>query len=416
MKVFVALLIVAVFAIQIQAANWVVLVAGSNGYGNYRHQSDVYDAYQILHMNGIPDDHIVVFHYDDIANSPSNPKKGQVFNWPGGPDVYKGVPKDYVGRAVSPANFLNCIQGVPTTGGSGKILKSTENDNVFIFFTDHGGPGMVAFPNGQVLHATQLRDAVNKMFEKKMYKKLVLYIEACESGSMCNHMIDASKHAYCFTASTPSQSSYACDYDNTVRAYLNDCWSINWMLDTRAHDTGGWTLAQQGQAVIQKTKQSQACQYGDMTFQNDEIAAFLGKKASHEENLERPPPMDAVPTHLVHLKTLERRMQMASGEDRSLLEAEYHRELYLKKRAQSVFRHMKTIFKEVPAPENAGCNAMDDVDMNCVQEAANAFFEECWEHDSYVLHEMNALPNFCRAGASAEHMRKVLSSACARLK
>ena len=32
-----------------KAANWAVLVAGSNGYYNYRHQSDVCHAYQILH-------------------------------------------------------------------------------------------------------------------------------------------------------------------------------------------------------------------------------------------------------------------------------------------------------------------------------------------------------------------------------
>ena len=57
----VVLFLVLCCALQIEAANWAVLVAGSNGYGNYRHQSDVYDAYQILHMNGIPDSNIIVF-------------------------------------------------------------------------------------------------------------------------------------------------------------------------------------------------------------------------------------------------------------------------------------------------------------------------------------------------------------------
>ncbi len=52
-----------------QAANWALLVAGSNGWENYRHQSDVCHAYQILHKNGIPDSNIVVMMYDDIANN-----------------------------------------------------------------------------------------------------------------------------------------------------------------------------------------------------------------------------------------------------------------------------------------------------------------------------------------------------------
>jgi len=51
------------------AANYAVLVAGSNGYYNYRHQADVCHAYQILHKNGIPDSNIVVMMYDDIAQN-----------------------------------------------------------------------------------------------------------------------------------------------------------------------------------------------------------------------------------------------------------------------------------------------------------------------------------------------------------
>ncbi len=54
-----------------QAANWALLVAGSNGWYNYRHQSDVCHAYQILHKNGIPDSNIVVMMYDDLAQNPA---------------------------------------------------------------------------------------------------------------------------------------------------------------------------------------------------------------------------------------------------------------------------------------------------------------------------------------------------------
>ncbi len=51
------------------AANWAVVVAGSNGYYNYRHQADACHAYQILHKHGIPDSNIVVMMYDDIAKN-----------------------------------------------------------------------------------------------------------------------------------------------------------------------------------------------------------------------------------------------------------------------------------------------------------------------------------------------------------
>lgn len=98
--------------------NWAVLVAGSNGYDNYRHQSDVCHSYQILHKNGIPDSNIVVMMYDDIAQNSEyvvddhstnersvffrNPTKGVIINHPNGKDVYAGVPKDYTGDVRFP--------------------------------------------------------------------------------------------------------------------------------------------------------------------------------------------------------------------------------------------------------------------------------------------------------------------------
>ena len=70
----------------------------------------------------------------------------------------------------------------------------------------------------------------------------------------------------------------------------------------------------------------------------------------------------------------------------------------------------------VAEPENAGCNAADTVDIECVEGAAKAFFEECWAHDDYVLHEMNSFAGHCRAGVSVAEIRKELASTCAMFK
>lgn len=69
-----------------------------------------------------------------------------------GPNVYNGVLKDYTGRSVTPKNFLSILQGndkdPELSKGSNKVIKSGPNDNVFVFFADHGAPGLVAFPDG----------------------------------------------------------------------------------------------------------------------------------------------------------------------------------------------------------------------------------------------------------------------------
>lgn len=67
--------------------------------------------------------------------------------------------------------------------GTGRVLESTSADNVFINFADHGGVGMIAFPYGS-LFKKQLENTLDHMTEKKMFSKLVFYLESCESGSM----------------------------------------------------------------------------------------------------------------------------------------------------------------------------------------------------------------------------------------
>ena len=107
--IFVALCLITLVACD----NWAVLVAGSNTWSNYRHQSDVFHAYQVLKKNGFSQDRIITFAFDDIANNIKNPFKGKVYNKPSGSnpgvDVYQGVVIDYKGASVDPAVFLQVL-------------------------------------------------------------------------------------------------------------------------------------------------------------------------------------------------------------------------------------------------------------------------------------------------------------------
>lgn len=55
---------------QDEGEAFVVLVAGSNGWYNYRHQADVAHAYHTLRNHGIPEENIITMMYDDVANNP----------------------------------------------------------------------------------------------------------------------------------------------------------------------------------------------------------------------------------------------------------------------------------------------------------------------------------------------------------
>ncbi|WAR18297.1 LGMN-like protein [Mya arenaria] len=149
--------------------HWALLVAGSNGYFNYRHQADVCHAYQILHAHGIPDERIVVMMYDDIAENSENPVKGNLINHPDGPNVYEGIIKDYTGKEVNPETFLSVLKGEKDKV-NGKVIDSGPNDHVFVNFVDHGAPGILGF-GSKTLKAKKLMDAIMFMHDNKKYDK-----------------------------------------------------------------------------------------------------------------------------------------------------------------------------------------------------------------------------------------------------
>jgi len=276
------------------ANHFAVLVAGSNGFWNYRHQSDVYHAYQILRQNGVPAENIITFAYDDIAKDSSNPFPGKVFNKPDptgkGKDVYAGIKIDYSGADVTPANFINVLEGNTEKLhgiGSGKVLTSTKDDNIFVYFSDHGATGLVAFPSEE-LYAATLITTLKSMFAKKLYKEFVFYLEACESGSMFNQLLDEKLNIYATTASDPDTSSYAtyCGPDDNVNGQeigscLGDEYSVAWLEDSDA-DTGlKKSLDKQYANTKTNTKQSAVQQYGSLSYKDKDIGQYQGNHSAH---------------------------------------------------------------------------------------------------------------------------------------
>ena len=158
MKTFFA----AAIAGYVQAAasdHWAVLVAGSNTYSNYRHQADVAHAYQILKGQGIPAENIIYMAYDDVADNSRNPLKGQLFNKTNGENVYDASVVDYRGWDVTAEHFLAVLTGDEATA-KGKVLKSNAESKVFVYYTDHGAPGLLGFPTMAPLYADQLSAAL----------------------------------------------------------------------------------------------------------------------------------------------------------------------------------------------------------------------------------------------------------------
>ena len=55
------------------------------------------------------------------------------------------VLQDYTGDNVTVHNFFAALLGdkKAITGGSGKVVESGPNDHIFIYYSDHGGAGVL---------------------------------------------------------------------------------------------------------------------------------------------------------------------------------------------------------------------------------------------------------------------------------
>jgi len=425
----VAIVLLAIVAVA-QAKNWAVIVAGSNTYGNYRHQSDACHAVQIALKGGIPAERIVNMVYDDIANNPSNPYKGQVFNKPTpagtpGVDVYAGCQKDYTGSSVTAKAFLNVITGTPQPGvGNGKVLNSTADDNIFIYFTDHGGVGIIAFPVGPYLGVQDLNNALNTMYNKKMYNKVTFYLEVCESGSMFEGVLSPSKKIYATTAANAHESSYGfyCPPQDMVngkaiRSCLGDEYSVAWMEDTDNKGTAQ-SLQTQYTTIKATTKMSHVMQYGDQSFTSDPLSNFLNDKAiakaaiasakNGESDLGRVDSRD-IPMHLAYYDYLRA--------DKNDLEASHQyaqkliNEVQTRVKSDNLFLSLtKATTNDVAlfsAPVTTGvvCGA-------CCDTVNMAVYDMCGGYNDYSFRYARVEHNLCTAGVPESQLVTTLRALC----
>ena len=328
----------------VAADNWAVLVAGSDGFWNYRHQADVSHAYQILKKGGIPEDHIITMMVNDIAFNKENPLQGAIYNHPGDnpQNVYEGVKIDYEGDDVSAENFKKVLLGDESTGK--KVLKSTENDNVFLFFSDHGTPLILGFPKDE-LSRRQLHAVLKQMHEKKMYKRFVLYIEACYSGTMGTDLPD-DIGVYMVTAANEEETSKAtyCEEEAVVKGVnigtcLGDEFSVSWMEDTDKGEQKTETLDEQFDIVKQRVPRSHVMRYGDMSYTTDVIGEYVGYPASApaqkvEKENKKYSQIDSRDAKMYYLR---HKYLTTTGEDKKKYEKLYYEELNIRQQYEMYF-------------------------------------------------------------------------------
>ncbi|CAK0856918.1 unnamed protein product [Prorocentrum cordatum] len=388
--------------------------------------------------SGIPASNIILMMQDDVAHSEENKFPGRLYNRPGSdtPDVYADCRPDYKGNVVTAKLFLDVITGKESADHASKVLKSGPNDHVFINFIDHGGPGSIAFPNGPLLHKTQLAAALNTMKEGNMFKELVFYMEACESGSMfIGDVLPAGSSMYAVTAANAKESSwgYYCHPDDRVMGQsmgtcLGDLFSIAWMEDSDKGSFAAETIGAQVKLVTKRTNKSHVTQFGEKSIADEAIGKFevgsgVGATDQSRERAGSAVDVRDIPKHLAYVKW------QAQTDDASKAAAwrEYKDVLEAREADELVFSGIAAAAcgSDEACAQVAGSSKRDIVDGECHKGLVDAVYESCPcrrpDHDSGGWNAFNmqfsqVLVNLCEMkgelGRSAAELEDIVRAQC----
>ena len=171
---------------------YAVLVQGSNGWMNYRHEADVLNIYQMLKRNGYDDDHIILVSADDVANASENSDKGAVRTDPGGKNLREGAVIDYKNADLTPQDIVNILKG-EKTDRTPVVLPKDAGQNVLFFWSGHGrskatnGVNEMAWRDemaGNGMTADLLSQTLQQMADQKQFRQMLVCLEPCYSANM----------------------------------------------------------------------------------------------------------------------------------------------------------------------------------------------------------------------------------------
>lgn len=203
---------------------WALIVAGSEGWSNYRHQADAHAMYRLLKKHGYKDDNIVLIVADDIAYNQKNIYKGNLHVEMGGDNVYLKDNIDYRLGDISPEDLSAILTG-QRSERTPEVISATKNDNVFIFWSGHGSYDKLHWgKNSSFLSAYKFKNMLLKMKEKERFRNLFVLLEACYAGSIAEACIGINGVLF-ITAANANETSKTDVRDTEMNIWLSNAFT-----------------------------------------------------------------------------------------------------------------------------------------------------------------------------------------------
>ena len=207
---------------MVSVINIAIIMCGSRGYNNYRHQADLYTWMNVLLNRGFKRENIITFSYNDLPILTNNTIKHTCY----GPNMYR---EDFVNYTLHDANkdmFLKTLKNI-----------TCKNANVLVIYINHGAYNLLSTPNtfDQPIYVDDFSEAINTLSTR--VRKVCVVIEACYSGSMA-YRARYNRNILFITAADAKQSSYSYCWCSDINAYTTDEFTYHMLnyLDSNAND------------------------------------------------------------------------------------------------------------------------------------------------------------------------------------
>jgi len=211
--------------------SWALLIQGSSGWENYRHQADVLNVYQMLKAQGWDDGHIILIISDDIAHNEKNKFPGTVATSTYGKNLYEDAVVDYSSDTLSVSDIKDIMMGrrshhLPV------VLDTDEQSNVLVFWSGHGCLKYTRKTNGfiwrgsEVFSDSDLRQTLESMSTQGRYRKMLMLLEPCYSRTMA---VQANNipGILSIASAAENESSFADFHSAELGTWMSDRFSNN---------------------------------------------------------------------------------------------------------------------------------------------------------------------------------------------
>ena len=233
-----------------------ILIAGSNGWDNYRHQSDVMALSSLLHTD--EENIITTFMTDDLVDSMKNPFPGQLFNTLSTNSEFNIYNKSYINSSIITLDSIKQMMS---------RFNFTTNDIITIYYNDHGAPGMLCTPKTKYrCNSDFFADDIQKYLLElsRTGAKILFIIESCYSGSVAKYI--SIPNVLTIAAANSVQSSYAAKYSPTLQTFVSNLFTLNlidYLNDVSNRDS---TILDMTNYLSKYTLRSTVGLYGDKRY------------------------------------------------------------------------------------------------------------------------------------------------------